>query len=540
VLPITSINPPHVDSETNLLDWWNTNRDKLPQDQVKHLLEAAQALQTSCVPVAFPTETVYGLGADATRSEAVRGIYAAKQRPVDNPLIVHVGSLSQLRALLRTPRENGSPDAAKADHANGIITNEEHQNDDDDDSIPSHYRSMIQNFWPGPLTLLFPLPFPSPFASEVTSSLHTVGIRMPSSPLARLLISLSQRPLAAPSANASTRPSPTTAAHVLHDLDGRIDLILDGGACEVGVESTVVDGLGKPPVILRPGGVGIEEIRKLGGVWGGVTASYQDRQNLNSATAAADVAAVNGVARGSSPSPSDAVVVVNGDGDGVGFIPARPRAPGMKYRHYAPRARVHLFEDTVSLSSSSSEDQARAKAIEYYHNYGNHTHPHTSSPEQEQQPPPPTADLKIGIICTKTWRPGLGYTPSQQQLSESSSSSNNNTTPGASPVQISTFHIPPETEADPSPPDHRHHHHQRQQQNTIYSISLGADVPGVARGLFSALRALDGVGCGVILVEGIGNGHRDRDRGREGEGEGEGEGHLAAAVMNRLRKAAEG
>ncbi len=231
VLSLTSIQPPHVNSETNLLDWWCENKDDLRQDQVSHLLEAAHALQTSSIPVAFPTETVYGLGADATRSEAVRGIYIAKQRPSDNPLIVHVGSLDQLRALLRPP----PPKKVHTSNLDRTNDNLPSTPNPEDDPIPPIYHFAIRKFWPGPLTLLFPLPCPSPFAPEVTNTLSTVGIRMPSSPLARLLISLSNRPLAAPSANASTRPSPTTAAHVLHDLDGRIEMILDGGSCEVGV-----------------------------------------------------------------------------------------------------------------------------------------------------------------------------------------------------------------------------------------------------------------------------------------------------------------
>ncbi|KAG7292629.1 hypothetical protein NEMBOFW57_002664 [Staphylotrichum longicolle] len=180
----------HPDGTPDLTTW--TVPDSPSSAVLAPLHEAAHLLRTTDVPVAFPTETVYGLGADATRSAAVRGIYSAKGRPSDNPLIVH------------------------------------HHN-------------------------------------YLTATLPTFGARMPASPLARTLIALTAAPLAAPSANASTRPSPTAAQHVREDLQGRIELVLDGGSCAVGVESTVVDGLCDPPVVLRPGGVGIEELRRVGG-----------------------------------------------------------------------------------------------------------------------------------------------------------------------------------------------------------------------------------------------------------------------------------
>ena len=496
VLPITSINPPHVDSETSPLDWWNANKDRLPQDQVNHLLEAAHALQTSSIPVAFPTETVYGLGADATRSDAVRGIYAAKQRPSDNPLIVHVGSLDQLRALLRPPEQNGSLDR----HANGTAKEPDSHND----PIPSIYIPLIQRFWPGPLTLLFPLPFPSPFASEVHPSLTTFGIRMPSSPSARLLISLSGRPLAAPSANASTRPSPTSAAHVLHDLEGRIEVILDGGRCEVGVESTVVDGMGAVPAILRPGGVGIEEIRRVGGLWENTVVGYRDVHQgpVHGAMNADGDEDSIGNDHGSGNEPknqtdTEATVQMNGD------VFRGPRAPGMKYRHYAPRARVHLFEPHGKQSSSSSEEEARAKVISYRNDA-------RLSPARHA-----TGGFKIGVIATQTWRAGLGFAPSSSAAAALETPSHltngalgSHDQPPSNP-EVLSFDIP-----------------EMDRPHRIYSVSLGPDVEDVARGLFSTLRALDGKGCDVILIEGIG----DTGGGRD----------LAAAVMDRLRKAADG
>lgn len=498
VLPVTSINPPHVNAETDPLEWFNNNRDALPQDQVDHLLQAAHALQTSSIPVAFPTETVYGLGADATRSDAVRGIFTAKQRPSDNPLIVHVGSLDQLRTLLGSSRENGH---SASNHSNGTTTSTTGK----DDPIPPIYHSLIRRFWPGPLTLLFSLPSPSPFAPEVHPSLNTVGIRMPSSPLARLLISLSNCPLAAPSANASTRPSPTTARHVLQDLEGRVEIILDGGSCSVGVESTVVDGLGNgAPVVLRPGGVGIDEIRAVGGLWKDVDVGYEDTEQMRekgSVKAETNGHANNANGRAILP---EVPTTTNPE-------PHAPRAPGMKYRHYAPRARVHLFEADPS-ASASSEHAARSQLSDYHNR-------HDSS-----LPP-----LKIGIIATRRWRPNLGLLSPTTAINGSSV---------FLPDDLLEHQLQLQHQHGPAPAVsfshftlHRHseHDHEHKDINVgarteVYSVGLGPGVEGVARGLFWALRELDGRGCDVIVIEGIGD--------REGD--------LAAAVMNRLRKAAAG
>lgn len=175
-------------------------------------------------PVAFPTETVYGLGADATNAPAISGIFAAKGRPTDNPLIVHVSSIAHLESL------TGS-------------------------RLPEIYQSLTAKFWPGPLTILLPVGNDSKFANNVHPGQQTIGFRIPSSKYARFFIAATNKPIAGPSANSSGKPSPTTARHVLDDLEGKINFVLDGGSCEVGVESTVVDGLHNPPLILRPGGV---------------------------------------------------------------------------------------------------------------------------------------------------------------------------------------------------------------------------------------------------------------------------------------------
>lgn len=218
--------------------------------------------------VAFPTETVYGLGADATNTEAVEKIFRAKGRPGDNPLIVHIDRVERLRQ---------------------VVTR-----------IPRAALELAAAFWPGPLTMV--LPRRPEISLVATAGLDTVGVRLPDHPVARELIAAADRPVAAPSANISGRPSPTRAEHVLDDLAGRVSLILDGGPCRIGVESTVVDLTADPPVLLRPGGVTLEALRE---VLGRVEVDQGVWEQVN-----------------------------------VG----RVRSPGMKYRHYAPKAPAWLFE----------------------------------------------------------------------------------------------------------------------------------------------------------------------------------------------------
>lgn len=218
--------------------------------------------------VAFPTETVYGLGGSALDAEAAGRIYAAKGRPSDNPLIVHVAFPAEADAL--------------------AFTNEP-------------WRRLADAFMPGPLTVILPKRECVP--DSVTGGLDTVAIRCPSHPVAHRLIEAAGVPIAAPSANRSGRPSPTEARHVLHDMDGRIPMILDGGPCDIGVESTVIRLTGSGCEILRPGAV---TAAMLGEVLGTVTV----------AQAVVDPAAA---------------------GD-------HPQSPGMKYKHYAPEAEVILVE----------------------------------------------------------------------------------------------------------------------------------------------------------------------------------------------------
>jgi L-threonylcarbamoyladenylate synthase len=196
------------------------------------IAEAASLLRAGGL-VAFPTETVYGLGADATDGRAVAGIYEAKGRPSFNPLIAHVATPASAFALGRFDR---------------------------------HATLLAEAFWPGPLTLVVPVGEDSPVSDLARAGLASVGLRVPSHPVARRLLTAVGRPVAGPSANRSGHVSPTTAAHVLADLDGRIDAVLDAGPTEVGVESTIVGCLGGDPVLLRPGGVTRAEMEALLGV----------------------------------------------------------------------------------------------------------------------------------------------------------------------------------------------------------------------------------------------------------------------------------
>ena len=431
----------------SFLDDWSLVLDASTPDAM-HLVQAAEKLRSTDVPVAFPTETVYGLGADATRSSAVLGIYKAKQRPADNPLIVHVSSLQQLRHLLQ-------PAVDLASHT------PLYENTGDHDPIPAIYFPLIQCFWPGPLTLLLSNPPNSALAPEVTAGLPTFGARMPSSILALSLIKVTDRPLAAPSANASTKPSPTTAEHVKYDLDGRIDIILDGGPCEVGVESTVVDGLSNPPSILRPGGISIDQLRECEG-WENVVLGYMDKSQTGQT----------------------------------------PRAPGMKYRHYSPKAKVILVETSVEINRHDEiitrnilRDNVRT----------------------------------VGILRTKWWKFGQfgGFSPDEENLRANQKVEESNGAEIKTNSLINeSLSISP-TLQPPLVPKAQHWLHTgiaiSQDMISVWDIGLGESTASIARTLFSGLRELDQKGVDVIFVEGI-----------EDNGDG-----AAAAVMNRLRKAAE-
>ena len=239
-------------------------------------LNTAAAIIRSGGLVAIPTETVYGLGADGLNPDAVKKIFDAKGRPQDNPLILHIYSPEQLRDYCR--------------------------------NIPEDAWLLAEHFWPGPLTMILPVRDCVP--KTTTAGLDTVGVRCPDNAATREIIRLTGVPIAAPSANTSGKPSPTTAAHVLHDMDGKIDAIVDGGPCRVGVESTIVDLTGPVPRLLRPGGIGPEALTALLG-------------DLD-----IDKAVTGEIAQ-------DAVV----------------RAPGMKYKHYAPAAEVLIVDGSAEAAA---------------------------------------------------------------------------------------------------------------------------------------------------------------------------------------------
>ena len=239
---------------------------ELKKDPEGAIAEAAGLIAAGEV-VAFPTETVYGLGADGLQAEAVAKIFAAKGRPADNPLILHIADPEQIHALTT--------------------------------GLNANARALMETFWPGPLTIV--VPRSSVVPDIVTAGLDTVAVRMPSHPVAAALIRTAGCPIAAPSANVSGKPSPTNAKDVAEDMTGKVAAILDGGSCGIGVESTVVDTTSPVPTILRPGGI--------------------TREMLEDRLGAVEI------------DPA-----LNGD-------PAlRPRAPGMKYRHYAPKAPLYLYE----------------------------------------------------------------------------------------------------------------------------------------------------------------------------------------------------
>ncbi|HZG15000.1 MAG TPA: L-threonylcarbamoyladenylate synthase [Candidatus Bathyarchaeia archaeon] len=266
---------------------WNVDKNVEHLETCSQVVDAAHFIREGEL-VAFPTETVYGLGANAFSDEAVEKIYKAKGRPSDNPLIVHIGDIAQLHEVAREVPEMAFP--------------------------------LIERFWPGPLTLL--LPKAEKIANQVTR-LDTVGVRMPDHPLALALIRAASVPIAAPSANRSGRPSPTTAEHVRQDLDGRIAAILDGGETGVGLESTVLDLTVSPPMILRPGGITREQLLEV----------------------------LSEVAIDPAFEAKASQV---------------PRSPGMKYTHYAPKGELWLVDGRPEQVQKKMEEliqEAKAKGF---------------------------------------------------------------------------------------------------------------------------------------------------------------------------------
>lgn len=246
-----------------------TRIEKLDKNRIdENILNDAGEILKQGGLVAFPTETVYGLGANALNKDAARKTYEAKGRPSDNPLIIHIACMEDLKAITK--------------------------------EIPEMAEKIAEKYWPGPLTMIFEKTDIVPY--ETTGGLDTVAVRMPSEPIALELIKAGGGYVSAPSANTSGRPSPTMAQHVAEDMTGKIEMILDGGAVDIGVESTIVDMTVVPPMILRPGAITKEMLEELVG-------EVDVDKTLLSAEAK-----------------------------------EAPKAPGMKYRHYAPKAELSVVE----------------------------------------------------------------------------------------------------------------------------------------------------------------------------------------------------
>ncbi|MCX7748881.1 MAG: L-threonylcarbamoyladenylate synthase [Clostridia bacterium] len=265
------------------------DENKIEMDKLRY---AAEILRGGGL-VAFPTETVYGLGANALDEKAVEKIFEAKGRPSDNPLIVHISGMDALEELVN--------------------------------EVPSVMRPLVKTFWPGPLTVVLRKSGIVP--RVITAGLNTVAVRMPEHPVALQLIRESGVPVAAPSANTSGKPSPTMAKHVIEDLSGKVDVIIDAGISKVGLESTVLDLTVDPPMILRPGGISLHELSK----------------------------AIGEVVL-------DPALMKSGAADVV------PKAPGMKYTHYSPKADVIIVEGELSkivktISKMAEESRKQGKKV---------------------------------------------------------------------------------------------------------------------------------------------------------------------------------
>ncbi len=254
----------------------------LSPTQEQLLREAGEVMKAGGL-VAFPTETVYGLGGDALNPDSSRKIYAAKGRPSDNPLIVHIANMDALEAIV--------------------------------ERVTDEAKKVAEAFWPGPLTIILPKSQKVPY--ETTGGLDTVAIRMPAHPVARKLIEYAGGYVAAPSANTSGKPSPTVAKYVVEDMNGRIDMVIDGGEVGIGLESTIVDLTVSPPQILRPGFITDAMLSKVVGT--------------------VDM---------------DQTILRNDSGQA-------PKAPGMKYRHYAPKGELTIVMGDAKQVTVYVNEQTR-------------------------------------------------------------------------------------------------------------------------------------------------------------------------------------
>ncbi|MEW5306626.1 MAG: hypothetical protein WDW36_009080 [Sanguina aurantia] len=389
-------------------------------------LQCAVTLLTAGQAVAIPTETVYGLAANALSAEAVARIFQAKQRPSDNPLIIHVSSMEMLQALYPAGWE-----------------------------LPAVYTQAVAELWPGPLTILLPC---SPLIPPIVTCGHpTMAVRMPSHPVARALIAACGFPLAAPSANSSGRPSPTLATHVMEDLCGRIPLVLDGGPCGCGVESTVLDGLRRPPVLLRPGGVTAERLSRVPGL---EQLQVYRRDFVDAA------------------------------------LEAAPTTPGMKYRHYSPDAQVVLIDPRAW----------RRRML------GARLRPPPQQPQPGSNPPTPTPPPAASVPSSAPSRSSpapLTATHSSSSSSggsSSSSSSGSSGSSGGSSAGVASIH-----DATASPDRHGSSRApggaQLQATSAAEWASLRAEMQRALASVLQGLRQ-SGVACVGVLRSSLPDGTR--------------------------------
>lgn len=297
----------------------NSSADNSP-GQTEAIREGVRLLKQGQI-VAFPTETVYGLGADATSKKAVQKIFKAKGRPADNPLIVHIAQKNQLDEVINR-------------------------------QLTAAEKKLLDSFWPGPLTVIFPRNTSIP--DITTAGRDTVAVRMPSHPVARALIYRAELPVAAPSANTSGYPSPTTADHVYSDLKGKIPLIIDGGPCPVGIESTVLDLSTNKPVILRPGAITGEQISRI-------------------------------ISAG--PGKNKKIGMVTDTNRAKVDDTEAPPAPGMKYRHYSPQTPLIVvsFAEPETLLSFIEQKQYQAPGLLVTEETGAHLQNKGQSYQQQNE-----------------------------------------------------------------------------------------------------------------------------------------------------------
>ncbi len=448
-----------------------------------HAIQTAAVALREGQTVAFPTETVYGLGGNALDPQAVKRIFAAKGRPSDNPLIVHIAALDKLDSIVS--------------------------------SVPPIAEQLMRQFWPGPLTMV--LPRAASIPDVVTAGLDTVAVRMPDHPVALALIAASGVPVAAPSANRSGRPSPTRAEHVVEDLWGKVDVILDAGPCAVGVESTVLDVTCDPPMILRPGGVTREMIEDALGVIIAVDPAIATHAQLQSLVpspqslvgdeklsadhgenqSSSDRGACRGAAQprpGCPSSPDPSIPTLGTRDSGLGTCQDfAPRSPGMKYTHYAPKAPMTLYVGPRDAVVGAIAERAAAETATGH---------------------------KVGVMLTSP----VPFMPGDVviQLTES------------------TDHRPQSTETDqeqgqrskgqgaetcgPSCWLRRNPHLDWLQTNSTHAPGAYSpeELQTIANGIYDALRRFDEEGVDLILAQGVP------------------ETGLGQAIMNRLSKAAGG